>query len=77
MEKYSLKTFSTVITESIIVGIGLIVLYYLIDYSLQFLNYKFPQYIVLFVSGFIFHILCEYTGINLWYSKEYCKLIKF
>jgi hypothetical protein len=27
-----------------------------------------------FIAGFLFHITCEYTGINLWYANKYCSL---
>lgn len=67
----TLKALSTIITEAIVVGIGLIFVYYIINFIPQ-LNLT----IKLFISGFIFHILSEYTGINMWYVKEYSKLIK-
>jgi len=29
----------------------------------------------LFIVGALFHLLCEYTGVNVWYAKNYCKLL--
>ena len=28
------------------------------------------------ISGMLFHILCEYTGVNTWYSRDYCEKLK-
>jgi hypothetical protein len=77
----SLKPFSTIFYEASFVGVGLIFLYILTEYLFKSSNItiKDPityKYITLFVSGFIFHIVFEYSGVNLWYSKEYCKLVK-
>ena len=74
----SFKSLSTIITESTVVGIGLIFVYYIVNYIIT--NY-IPQlnlnlHIKLFISGFIFHVICEYTGVNIWYVKEYSKLMK-
>lgn len=81
----SLKPISTVLLEAIVVGILLIVVYKGVE-ALFFsniptnqihpaaLNTK-NQYYILFLAGAIFHILCEYTGINIWYVKEYNKYI--
>jgi hypothetical protein len=81
----SFKNYTTVLIEAIVVGIGLVVLVELLkklpsfvvllsDKALPPREYK-NQMILLFVAGFIFHILCEYTGVNSWYAKNYCKLI--
>jgi hypothetical protein len=77
----SLKPLSTIFYEATFVGVGLILLYVLTEYVFKNLNINIKdplnyKYITLFVSGFIFHIVFEYSGVNLWYSKEYCKLIK-
>lgn len=75
----SKKSITLVLTEAIIVGILLVGVVKLTK------NYLLPhipdlsgqkQSIELFIiAGFLFHIACEYTGVNLWYSKEYCKLL--
>jgi hypothetical protein len=73
------KPFTLVITEAIIVGILLVGFVKLTkDYILPRIPNLSGQKetIELFIiAGFLFHIVCEYTGVNLWYSKEYCKLL--
>jgi hypothetical protein len=75
----SKKPFTLVITEAIIVGLLLVGFVKVTkDYILQYIPNLSGQKetIELFIiAGFLFHIVCEYTGINLWYSKEYCKLL--
>jgi hypothetical protein len=74
MDKVSLKPVSTVLIESVIVGAGLIAIVYFVE---MYLSKYIPDIIQnkkiqnLFFSGFLFHILCEYTGVNMWYAKDY------
>jgi len=71
------KPFSVVLVEAIVVGILLVFVYNIVDLVLGI--YKLEDKIglyILFFSGFIFHILCEITGINLWYVNDYNKYIK-
>jgi len=71
MSDVSLKSFLSVLIEAGVVGILLIIVYALIKVGLGDINYN----ILLFVSGALFHIICEYTGLNLWYVREYNKLL--
>lgn len=74
----SKKSLQLVLTEAIIVGIitiGFIKLTktFILPYTPNISGQK--ESIELFlIAGFLFHFTFEYTGINLWYSKEYCKL---
>ena len=74
----SKKSLQLVLTEAIIVGICLIGFIkltntYILPYIPNISGQK--ENIELFlIAGFLFHFAFEYTGINLWYSKEYCKL---
>ena len=50
--------------------------------NVLFTHYVFPNISgmkdkieVYFIIGFVFHIVFEWTGINLWYAQEYCKII--
>lgn len=67
----SKKSVSFVMTEAVVVGAGLISLYWLVD---QVLGESFDKWVKLFVAGFIFHLVFEWSGINLWYALEYCRL---
>jgi hypothetical protein len=68
----SKKPISLVLLEAFVVGIILVIFYYIFDkYFSKYLSNQNKLYILLFISGFMFHIIFEYTGINLWYSKQY------
>lgn len=75
----SLKPFKLVLTEAIIVGIFLIGFVKLVkDYILPHipnLSGQKENIELFFIAGFLFHLVFEYTGVNLWYSREYCKLL--
>ena len=74
----SKKSLSTVFIEATVVGICLV---FFVNICKIYLMSLVPNMTsdrsmdLLFVSGFVFHVVFEYTGLNLWYSKEYCKLI--
>jgi len=86
MNFVSKKPISTVILEGFIVGISLIFLVTFVDYLIslihpfkfnlfqQLINFEFHYLLVFFITGLLFHLIFEYTGLNLWYSLEYCKL---
>ena len=68
------------LTEAPVVGILLVVLFSLILVLLNFItwfkeNHSVHMMLSVFLSGILFHILCEYSGINTWYSKNYCEII--
>lgn len=72
----SAKSLINVTIEATIVGILIVVIVKLIkDYLYLPLSEKYKNLAILFISGFLFHMLFEYSGVNLWYAKEYCKLI--
>ena len=68
--------------EAVIVGVGVVVLGSLIGFILgHFFSVDLPivckewnKYYVmelsLFLTGVVFHIICEYVGINKWYCKN-------
>ena len=76
---HSPKPFLTIFIEASIVGILLIGFVKLIkDYILPHIpdisgNKNTIELIL--IAGFLFHMSFEYSGINAWYSKEYCKLL--
>ncbi len=72
----SLKPISTVIIEAVVVGALLIAFVFGVQMIVLRTSYKIPFAAVIFISGALFHIVCEYTGVNMWYSKKYCQLMK-
>lgn len=79
MEGTSLKKVTSVLIESSVVGIALAILVKIVkNFVLQYIpdisgNKEGIELLV--ITGFLFHLICEYTGVNLWYAKEYCKLL--
>ncbi len=59
-----MKTVSTVLFEAFVVGIALMLIYFGASKFLKPLP-------AIFVSGAVFHLVCEYTGVNKWYAKTY------
>ena len=77
-EAQSKKKVINVLIEASVVGICLVLLVKMFSYIVNYLpniTNTSKQIELLFVSGFMFHILFEYTGLNVWYSIEYCKLL--
>ena len=73
----SKKQISTVLIEGTIVGLFLIVFIQITKVCLSYDATTIPRLndsILYFVAGFMFHISSEYTGLNLWYANNYCKL---
>lgn len=75
----SKKSVLYVLFEATIVGVILVII---VNLFKQFLLQYIPNFSgnksnieLLFIAGFLFHLVFEYTGTNLWYSKEYCKLL--
>ena len=59
-----MKPVTTVLFEALIVGILLVMLYALMS------MYTKPLTAV-FLSGAVFHLLCEVSGVNRWYAQTY------
>jgi hypothetical protein len=54
-----------VLLEAVIVGVGLIAVFWAVEQ----LNLGLNKWTTLFVVGFLFHILAEVTGVNAAYVK--------
>ena len=73
----SKKSIQLVGFEALVVGICLAILVYIVKKYIVVPNITgYSTDIELFIIvGALFHVLFEYSGINLWYSLEYCKLV--
>lgn len=70
------KTITGVLIEAAIVGVCLIAFYFITKYIIKFFEFKVTELsVLLFITGALFHLVFEYTGLNAWYSREYCKLL--
>jgi hypothetical protein len=71
-----MKSISLLLFESIIVGISsVIVALFTNKLSLPPLVNN-PMIDGIFYTGLFAHLLFEFSGINIWYSKQYCDLLK-
>lgn len=78
MDQLSKKPILTIFTEATVVGICLILFVQIVKYfedKIPNFSGKRGEYEIYFIAGFLFHVIAEWSGVNLWYSKEYCKLL--
>jgi low affinity Fe/Cu permease len=71
------KPFSTVLVEAGVIGfifIFISLIFFSIFKKVNGLSTTYQHYIILGVASSLFHFVCEYSGINVWYSKNYCKM---
>jgi hypothetical protein len=72
--------FQVNLIEAPIIGILLVILFSITIIILQLIpllkkNHNLNIILSVFISGALFHIICEYTGLNVWYSKNYYNII--
>lgn len=84
------KNIKKLIIEMLFVGITLSMLGFLVTYIIKIIVeiyngndicnvYFFPSHSKgmfsgLFFTGALYHLICEYTGLNHWYVKQYVKI---
>lgn len=59
-----MKSAATLFVEAFVVGILLAGLYFTLSQYLKPLQ-------AVFFSGVMFHLTCEFTGVNAWYARTY------
>ena len=76
------KSFGHVfLIEAPIVGISLVLLFILIFILLNLItwfkkHHKTCMFYSVLISGILGHILYQYSGVNTWYSRDYCEILK-
>jgi hypothetical protein len=66
------KSILIILFEATLIGIICLGLFKIINYFLQDNKHI---YLSIFLTSFLIHILFELFGINIWYSKEYVKIL--
>ena len=64
---------TNLLLEALIIGIVTIILGLVIRYFIELLfkpHYLTTFILILFLTGFLIHIICQITGINKWYCKN-------
>ena len=63
--------------EAIVVGVFLVILFFYSAlssnedmYGDKAMTVHIILAVQLFIAGFIFHVICEYTGVNHWYCSN-------
>lgn len=75
-----MKTVYEILGEAGFVGAFLVIFYFLVNWVRLKLKISCPEeiclYLELIITGALFHIIFEYTGVNKWYSLNYVDKLK-
>ncbi len=66
-----MKPLTSVLIEAMVVGLGLVMLLFAVQRAIGS-NVGFWG---IFITGAVFHLLCEWSGVNVWYAKNYCSIL--
>ena len=70
--------------EMAVVGVGLVIISLIVSYLMEYAQGKpinwYPDHFWgmvngTFISGALFHLLCEVGGVNQWYVNQYVRLL--
>lgn len=64
-----MKISQKLIVEAIVVGLGLMILWYIMNFVDKNI-WKKNMLISMFVTGVVFHLIAEFTGVNKWYCSN-------
>jgi len=59
-----MKSIPTLALEALVVGLLLVLLFMIVSRYMDVVP-------AVFVSGAAFHLMCEATGVNAWYARNY------
>lgn len=64
-----MKITQKLIIEALVVGLGLMVLWYVMNMVDQNV-WKKNMLVSMFITGAVFHLIAEFSGVNKWYCRN-------
>lgn len=76
-----IKPFYQLVIEGIVVGQLLVWVFFFTKYLIlpnltTYIDLTGSETAAIFVAGFLFHLLSEFSGINVWYVNNYYNILK-
>jgi hypothetical protein len=59
-----------VFVEALVVGVVLVIITAIVSPAYSYILGRCDNMAILFASGFLFHVICEVTGVNRWYVMK-------
>jgi len=64
-----MKVTQKLIIEALVVGLGLMILWYVMNMVDQNV-WKKNMLVSMFITGAVFHLIAEFSGVNKWYCRN-------
>ena len=66
-----MPTTSGLALEAVVVALGLVLIFYVVEKLSSAKTSTTITLVNVAIAGAVFHLLCEYSGVNAWYVKNY------